>query len=68
MSAVSSTIEPLLSAGERDELGHLDYLLEQMKDLLERGLIAADSYATVVAEGRAKARDNRAARALSRPR
>jgi tetratricopeptide (TPR) repeat protein len=50
MSAVSSTIEPLLSAGERDELGHLDYLLRQMKDLLERGLIASDSYATVVAE------------------
>ncbi len=51
MSAVSSMIEPLLSAGERDELGHLDYLLRQMKDLLERGLIASDSYATVVAEG-----------------
>ncbi len=51
MSAVSPTIEPLLSAGERDELGHLDYLIEQMKNLLERGMIAADSYATVVAEG-----------------
>ena len=50
MSAASSTIEPLLSAGERDELGHLEYHLRQLKELLDRGLIASDSYATVVAE------------------
>jgi tetratricopeptide (TPR) repeat protein len=54
MSPVSPTIEPLLSAEEREELGHLDYLQGRMKALLEKGVIAADSCATIVAEGQAR--------------
>ena len=48
------TIEPLLSAADRDELSHLDYLLARLMELRDRGLIAADSYATVVAESQSK--------------
>jgi tetratricopeptide (TPR) repeat protein len=52
MSLPNLTIEPLLSTAERAELAHLDYLLERMKELLERQLIGPESYATVVAESR----------------
>jgi tetratricopeptide (TPR) repeat protein len=54
MSPSTLTIEPLLSAADREELSHLDYLLARMMELRDRGLIVADSYATVVAESRGK--------------
>ncbi len=54
MSPDSLTIEPLLSAADRDELSHLEYLLARLMELKDRGLIAADSYATVVAESQSK--------------
>ncbi|HKI21312.1 MAG TPA: tetratricopeptide repeat protein, partial [Isosphaeraceae bacterium] len=54
MSPNEMTIEPVLSPSERDELGHLDYLLKRLEELRERGLIASDSYATVVAESQAR--------------
>ena len=54
MSPSTLTIEPLLSAADREELSHLDYLLARLVELRDRGLIAADSYATVVAESQSK--------------
>ena len=54
MSPDSLTIEPLLSAADREELSHLEYLLARLMELKDRGLIAADSYATVVAESQSK--------------
>ena len=54
MSPSTLTIEPLLSAADREELSHLDYLLARMAELRDRGLIVADSYATVVAESQGK--------------
>jgi tetratricopeptide (TPR) repeat protein len=54
MSASTLTIEPLLSAADREELSNLDYLLARMVELRDRELIVADSYATVVAESQGK--------------
>ncbi|MFI5459899.1 MAG: tetratricopeptide repeat protein [Isosphaerales bacterium] len=54
MSPNEMTIEPVLSPSERDEIGHLDYLLGRLVELRDRGLIPAESYATVVAESQAR--------------
>src|SRR5690348_11499695 len=51
MSPESTTIDPVLSNDEREELRHLDYLSARVKELLDRGLIAADSYAAIDADG-----------------
>src|SRR5690348_8466007 len=51
MSPESTTIDPVLSNDEREELLHLEYLSARMKDLLDRGLITADSYAAIDADG-----------------
>ncbi len=48
------TIEPMLSTEERDELSHLEYFQVRMQSLLEKGLIAADSCASIVADGHAR--------------
>ncbi len=50
MSTRKSTIDPVFSDAERDELGHLGYLDARLDELRERGLIAPDAYATVAAE------------------
>ncbi len=52
MAPVESTIDPILSDGEREELRHLDYLSARLSEFRDRGLIAADSYDTIAAEGR----------------
>ncbi len=69
-SPTSPTIEPLLSAEEREELGHLDYFQARMQGLLDRGLIEPDSCAAIVAEGQARRdaieKQGRYAAALSR--
>jgi hypothetical protein len=52
MSTDGAAIEPLLSAGEREELGHLDYFDRRLAELRDRGLFAPVSYAAVVAEAR----------------
>ena len=54
MSPAGLTIEPLLSAADREELGHLDYLSQRMEELRDRGRLAPDSYATVIAEARGR--------------
>src|SRR3989442_1554028 len=43
-------IEPHLSPGDREELAHIVYLLEQMDGLRQRGVIAPDSYDAIVTE------------------
>ena len=50
MSPSEITIEPALSQTQRDEMGHLDYLLARLAELRDRGFLAPDSYVTVVAE------------------
>lgn len=54
MATVDSTIEPILSDGEREELRHLDYFSARIAEFRERGLIAADLYETIAAEGRSR--------------
>jgi tetratricopeptide (TPR) repeat protein len=72
MSESEITIEPMLSPAERDEIGHLDYLLARLGELRNRGLIAPDSYATVLAETESRRqaleRSGRIAAALSKAR
>ena len=51
MPSYDPIIEPAFSNAERDELAHLDYFLERMAELRDRGLIAADDYAIVRDEG-----------------
>jgi pilus assembly protein TadC len=40
-------VEPLFSIAERDELNHLEYFLDRLASLRDRGLIAPDAYGTV---------------------
>jgi tetratricopeptide (TPR) repeat protein len=47
-------IEPLFSSAERDELDHLDYFLERLAALRDRGLIAPDAYGTVLDESQTR--------------
>ena len=39
---------------QREELGHLDYFLERLAELRNRGLIAPDAYATASSEGQSR--------------
>jgi hypothetical protein len=57
MSLNETVLDPILSAQDRDELGHLDYLNGRLEALKARGLIAPEVYATVFAdsEGRRRA-------------
>ena len=43
-------IEPVFSAAEREELGHLDYFLDRLQELLDRELITPEAYATARTE------------------
>ena len=52
MHPESPAIDPVLSNGEREELRHLEYLSARVKELLDRGLISSESYATIDADGR----------------
>ncbi len=52
MSPVDSTIEPMLTDGERDELRHLDYLNARVRELLDRGLITSDASTAILDDGR----------------
>src|ERR1022692_1884992 len=54
MSPSKSKLEPQFSTAERDELGHIDYLLERLAELRDRGLNAADSYSTAAGESLSK--------------
>src|SRR4051794_37694040 len=54
MSSDAVTTPLVLSTSELEELGHLDYLLRRLEDLLGRGLIPPESYATVAAESRGR--------------
>ena len=54
MSPTNATIEPVFSEAERDELGHLEYLVARLEELRQRGLIASDAHATVVAESQGR--------------
>jgi tetratricopeptide (TPR) repeat protein len=54
MCAIEGTFDAEYSAVDRDELGHLDYLVGRLDELLARGLIAADVYATVLADGQGR--------------
>ena len=49
-----STFDPAFSDAEREELGHLDYLVARLDELRERGLIAPEACATVVAESQGR--------------
>ncbi|HZW33100.1 MAG TPA: hypothetical protein VFF52_20455, partial [Isosphaeraceae bacterium] len=46
------TIDPLLSATEREELGHLEYLCRRVEELRQGGRLAPESSATVLTEAR----------------
>ncbi len=52
MNAASGPIDPVLSNEERDELRHLEYLSARARDLRHRGLIPAESYEAIAADGR----------------
>ena len=52
MSPMDSTIEPMLTDGERDELRHLDYLNARIKELLDRGLITSEASTAILDDGR----------------
>ena len=54
MSPTSDTIEPVYSEAEREELGHLDYLVARLDDLCQRGLLTPEACATAVAESRGR--------------
>jgi hypothetical protein len=54
MAPTSNTIEPVFTAAERDELGHLDYLVTRLDELCQRGLLTPEAHATVVAECRGR--------------
>jgi hypothetical protein len=54
MSPTSDTIEPVYSEAEREELGHLDYLVARLDELCQRGLLTPEVCATVVAESRGR--------------
>ncbi len=54
MATVESTIDPILSDGEREELRHLDYLSARIADFRDRGLLAADSYEAMADDGRSR--------------
>jgi len=54
MYPTEMTIEPIYSPPECDELGRLDYLVERLTELRNRGLITPDAYATVAAESQAR--------------
>ena len=54
MSTTKSTFDPAFSDAEREELGHLDYLDARLDELRDRGLIAPEAYATVVAESQGR--------------
>ena len=65
MSTTKSTIDPAFSDAEREELGHLGYLVARLDELRERGLIAPDAYATVVAESQGRRQAIELTRTLS---
>ncbi len=50
MSPSEITIEPTLSQAQREEMGHLEYLIARLTELRDRGLITPGSCAAVVAE------------------
>ena len=50
MPETSSTLEPVYSEAEREELGHMAYLIGRLDDLCERQLIAPAARATLAAE------------------
>jgi tetratricopeptide (TPR) repeat protein len=54
MAPHDPNVEPLFSNAERDELAHLDYFLERLAVLHDRGLIAAGPYATVLGESQSR--------------
>ena len=54
MPSYDPIIEPVFSNAERDELAHLDYFLERLAELRDRGLIAADDYVIVRDESQSR--------------
>jgi len=54
MSPTSDTIEPVFTDAERDELGHLDYLVARLDELCQRGLLTPEARARIVAESRCR--------------
>ncbi len=48
------TIEPVYTPSELDEMVGLDYLLLRLEEFRNRGLIAAESFQTVIAESQAR--------------
>src|SRR5262245_29885396 len=54
MSGNEATLEPEFSKEDRDELGHIEYFLERLAELRDRGLIAEQAFDTAAAEGRSR--------------
>lgn len=54
MTLAKPTIGPFLSPVERNELGHLDYLVARLAELRDRGLITAESYQTILGESQGR--------------
>jgi len=54
MSLFQEIIEPAYTEAEREELGHLEYLVARLDELRQRGLLAPEAYATVVTESRGR--------------
>jgi tetratricopeptide (TPR) repeat protein len=54
MSSAEAAFGPALSPIERDELGHLDYLLARLRELRDRGLIVPESFETIRAESESR--------------
>jgi tetratricopeptide (TPR) repeat protein len=52
MNEPDSRVDPVLSKDEREELRHLEYFSARTKDLLDRGLIPAESYEAIAEDGR----------------
>ncbi len=50
MSQTSSTLKPVYSEAEREELGHLDYLARRFDDLCQRELLSPAARAMLAAE------------------
>ena len=54
MSSTSESIEPVYSDSEREELGHLAYLVVRLDELCQRGLLTSEACAAVAAESRGR--------------
>ena len=54
MPSHDAILEPVFSNAERDELAHLDYFIERLAELHDRGLIATGDYGTVRDESQSR--------------